>query len=137
VRLRTDGPAATYRVRVLAGSALMVSTLDEVSVRVAAGPRTTSVHLGPGAALPILAGQRLGLGVTVPSAGADPLFRSAAGDGATCERRGPDDGLGVLMSGFGTETYSRRLPGRGARRGDRRVRPGQRRPRRPDAGPRP
>src|SRR3954449_9298676 len=77
VRLRTDGPAATYRIRVLAGSALMVSTLDEISIRVGAGPHTTAVHPGPGAALPILAGQRLGIGVTVPAAGGDPRVRSA------------------------------------------------------------
>src|SRR3954466_1115940 len=107
VRLRTDGPATTYRVRVLSGSALMVTTLGEIGVRVAPGPRTTSGHLGAGAALPILAGQRLGLPVPVPATGADPLFRSAAGGGATCERRGPSDGLAALLTGsIGTETFS-------------------------------
>ena len=104
VRLRTDGPAATYQVRVLSGSALMVSTLGEVSVHVDAGPRLTTLSLGEGASLPILAGQRLGLAVTVPVGDGDPLFRTAAGGGATCERNGPE--LFAAFAGLGIDSYS-------------------------------
>jgi hypothetical protein len=106
LRLRTDGPAATYRVQVLAGSALMVTTLQELAVHVPAGPRTTTVWLGAGGALPISAGERLGVAVTVPSGGGSPLFRAAAAGGATCERRGPDTGMGSLLSGLAIDTYS-------------------------------
>src|SRR3954453_15722756 len=106
VRLRTDGPAATYRAQVLAGSALMVTTLRELPVRVPPGPRTTTVWLGAGGALPISAGQRLGVAVAVPARGGSPLFRSAAAGGATCERRGPDTGMGTLLSGLAIESYS-------------------------------
>jgi hypothetical protein len=106
VQLRTDGAAATYRVRVLSGSALMVSVADERAVSVGAGARVTTLELGAGASLPILAGQRLGLAVTVPQTGMDPLFRSAARAGATCERRGPHASSFAVLGGLGFETWS-------------------------------